>query len=261
MRSRRSRASSRTDSGATRAASCGRTAPTTRRRSSSRSAPCWGRSRTSSMSFAQGARIGALGVKCFRPYPLDEVREALAGAERVVVIEGVRRRRRWDRRSECAPRALGPPAARARCRRRPRRAARSPGDRCGAVRRRARGPARATPAPFPRPQPRARRAGTRTDAEGAPARSACREHPPRPRRRGRRLALRGTRCPSSRSSSFKPAASRSATGSSIPSSAPCRRAWSARTRSPAVTGRARAAARRSGRGSRSMPRCVPPTAT
>jgi len=36
---------------------------------------------------AGGARIGALGVKCFRPYPLDEVREALGGAERVVVIE------------------------------------------------------------------------------------------------------------------------------------------------------------------------------
>ena len=35
----------------------------------------------------QGVRIGALAIKCFRPYPLDEVREALAGAQRVVVIE------------------------------------------------------------------------------------------------------------------------------------------------------------------------------
>jgi pyruvate ferredoxin oxidoreductase alpha subunit len=35
----------------------------------------------------QGIRIGALDVKCFRPWPLGEVREALAGATRVVVIE------------------------------------------------------------------------------------------------------------------------------------------------------------------------------
>jgi pyruvate ferredoxin oxidoreductase alpha subunit len=34
-----------------------------------------------------GVKIGALAIKCFRPYPLEEVREALAGAERVVVIE------------------------------------------------------------------------------------------------------------------------------------------------------------------------------
>jgi pyruvate ferredoxin oxidoreductase alpha subunit len=35
----------------------------------------------------QGVAIGALGIKCFRPYPLDEVREALEGAKRVVVVE------------------------------------------------------------------------------------------------------------------------------------------------------------------------------
>jgi pyruvate ferredoxin oxidoreductase alpha subunit len=35
----------------------------------------------------QGVSIGALAIKCFRPYPLEEVREALAGAARVVVIE------------------------------------------------------------------------------------------------------------------------------------------------------------------------------
>jgi pyruvate ferredoxin oxidoreductase alpha subunit len=34
-----------------------------------------------------GIRVGALGVKSFRPFPLDEVREALAGACRVVVLE------------------------------------------------------------------------------------------------------------------------------------------------------------------------------
>jgi pyruvate ferredoxin oxidoreductase alpha subunit len=36
---------------------------------------------------AHGVRIGALGVRCFRPYPLDEIRTALRDAERVIVIE------------------------------------------------------------------------------------------------------------------------------------------------------------------------------
>lgn len=35
----------------------------------------------------QGVKIGALAVKCFRPWPIDEVREALEGADRVVVVE------------------------------------------------------------------------------------------------------------------------------------------------------------------------------
>jgi len=35
----------------------------------------------------EGVKIGAVGVKCFRPYPLEEVRAALAAAERIVVIE------------------------------------------------------------------------------------------------------------------------------------------------------------------------------
>jgi pyruvate ferredoxin oxidoreductase alpha subunit len=35
----------------------------------------------------EGFAIGALALKCFRPFPLDEVREALAGAQRVVVLE------------------------------------------------------------------------------------------------------------------------------------------------------------------------------
>jgi pyruvate ferredoxin oxidoreductase alpha subunit len=34
-----------------------------------------------------GVAIGALGIKSFRPFPLAEVREALAGAARVVVLE------------------------------------------------------------------------------------------------------------------------------------------------------------------------------
>ena len=34
-----------------------------------------------------GARVGALSLKSFRPFPLEEVREALAGARRVVVLE------------------------------------------------------------------------------------------------------------------------------------------------------------------------------
>ncbi len=35
----------------------------------------------------RGTKIGALGIKCFRPYPLEEVRAALEEADRVVVIE------------------------------------------------------------------------------------------------------------------------------------------------------------------------------
>jgi pyruvate ferredoxin oxidoreductase alpha subunit len=35
----------------------------------------------------RGVRIGVVGLKCFRPYPLDEVREALGHARRVVVLE------------------------------------------------------------------------------------------------------------------------------------------------------------------------------
>jgi pyruvate ferredoxin oxidoreductase alpha subunit len=35
----------------------------------------------------EGVSIGAVALKCFRPFPLDEVREALAKAKRVVVVE------------------------------------------------------------------------------------------------------------------------------------------------------------------------------
>jgi pyruvate ferredoxin oxidoreductase alpha subunit len=35
----------------------------------------------------EGVSIGAVGVKCFRPWPYDEVRAALAGARRVIVVE------------------------------------------------------------------------------------------------------------------------------------------------------------------------------
>jgi pyruvate ferredoxin oxidoreductase alpha subunit len=35
----------------------------------------------------RGVKIGVVGIKCFRPYPLDDVRAALRDAKRVVVIE------------------------------------------------------------------------------------------------------------------------------------------------------------------------------
>jgi pyruvate ferredoxin oxidoreductase alpha subunit len=35
----------------------------------------------------QGVAVGALGISSFRPFPLDEVRDALAGASQVVVLE------------------------------------------------------------------------------------------------------------------------------------------------------------------------------
>jgi pyruvate ferredoxin oxidoreductase alpha subunit len=34
-----------------------------------------------------GVRIGIVGIKCFRPYPLEEVRESLRNATRIVVLE------------------------------------------------------------------------------------------------------------------------------------------------------------------------------
>ncbi len=36
---------------------------------------------------SDGEQVGVLGIKCFRPWPRDEVRAALAGARRVVVVE------------------------------------------------------------------------------------------------------------------------------------------------------------------------------
>jgi pyruvate ferredoxin oxidoreductase alpha subunit len=35
----------------------------------------------------QGMKVGAVGIKTFRPYPLEEVREALGHARRIVVLE------------------------------------------------------------------------------------------------------------------------------------------------------------------------------
>jgi len=35
----------------------------------------------------EGVKIGAVSLKCFRPYPLAEIRDALAGARRVIVVE------------------------------------------------------------------------------------------------------------------------------------------------------------------------------
>jgi pyruvate ferredoxin oxidoreductase alpha subunit len=35
----------------------------------------------------QGVKVGAVGIRCFRPYPLEEIREALGHARRVVVVE------------------------------------------------------------------------------------------------------------------------------------------------------------------------------
>jgi pyruvate ferredoxin oxidoreductase alpha subunit len=35
----------------------------------------------------EGMRIGAVGVKCFRPFPVDELRDALKGPSRVIVVE------------------------------------------------------------------------------------------------------------------------------------------------------------------------------
>ena len=36
---------------------------------------------------AEGVDVASLGIRCFRPYPLDEIRQALSGARRVIVLE------------------------------------------------------------------------------------------------------------------------------------------------------------------------------
>ena len=57
---------------------------------------------------ADGVRIGALGITCFRPYPLEEIRAALAERrEGRRPREGVRRRPRRHRRAERETRAVG----------------------------------------------------------------------------------------------------------------------------------------------------------
>ena len=136
-------------------------------------------------------KIGVVAIKCFRPYPLDEVREALRDAQRIVVIEkafavgaggivgqnvrlalsGLESRvhdvvaglggRPITKRSLHALFAdvladrlePGPPA-------------------------------------LPRPEARRRRARARAHAGRRAAGAARREHPPRPRNRRRGLALR-----------------------------------------------------------------------
>ncbi|MCW2736800.1 hypothetical protein [Nocardioides sp.] len=36
----------------------------------------------------EDVRIGVVGISCYRPWPLDEVRKALSGLERVIVLNG-----------------------------------------------------------------------------------------------------------------------------------------------------------------------------
>ncbi len=101
----------------------------------------------------RGVKIGAVAIKCFRPYPLDEVREALQGrgADRRH-REGVRGRRRRHRRPERAARPDRLRGPRQRRRRRARRPADHEAVAARPVRRRPRRAARARPAALPRPQ-------------------------------------------------------------------------------------------------------------
>ena len=77
---------SRASSAGSRAGSCAPTGRMTPRRSWSRSARCWGRSRRRSTSCATRGSDRRAGL-VFRPFPLEDVRGALGGAQRVVVLE------------------------------------------------------------------------------------------------------------------------------------------------------------------------------
>ena len=92
----------------------------------------------------RGTSIGALGVKCFRPYPLEEVREALSHAKRIVVIEKAFAVGAGGIVGQNVRLALsGLPVAGPRRGRGPRRTGDHEGLAARAVRRRARGPPRA----------------------------------------------------------------------------------------------------------------------
>ena len=127
----------------------------TPRRSSWRSARCSARSRTSSTSCATRAcSIGAVGLKCFRPYPLEELRAALGHARQIVVLEkafsvGVGRH---SSARTCELALSGLDLVRLRRGRGARRATDHEGVAPPARRRRARGQGRAGSADLPRPQ-------------------------------------------------------------------------------------------------------------
>ena len=131
----RSPPSSRASSAESPAAWSAATAPRTPRRSWSRWARSSARSRTSVDELReQGVKIGAVAIKCFRPYPLEEVREALRRREADRgAREGVRRRRRRDRGPEREACALGPRARGLRRGRRASAAGRSPSSRSTAL--------------------------------------------------------------------------------------------------------------------------------
>ncbi len=182
----------------------------------------------------EGVPVGALGITCFRPWPAAEVREALAGASRVVVLEkafavGAGGIVGQDVRD--ATRGL--PGRGVRRGRRSRRPRRSPARRCAAT------STRCSPGGWSRNGCTSSTSTTRWSSASwsahatgsAPARtprtccgtwgSSGRE----PRRRRRRI-----RWASRRSSSTRPAPSRSATGCSTPSSARSRPGRVGRTR-------------------------------
>ena len=198
----------------------------------------------------QGERVGAVGLKCFRPYPLDEVRAALGHAERVVVLEkafavgagGIVGQNVRLALSGLPVRVYdvvaglgGRPITRASLR--------------GHARRRERRPPRA--AHLPRPRRRPRRARARAQQGHRPAGTARREHAARARDRGRRSGL----MPEHPIKYYQVGSF--AVGNRLldPTSARCSRTRAAPTRSRPAIARARAAARRSAPASRSTPRC------
>ena len=117
----------------------------------------------------QGQRIGVVGLKCFRPYPLDEVRAGARAREAGRRAgEGVRGRRRRHRRPERAAGAVGAAGARLRRRRRPRRATDHQGVAARDARRSDPGPARPPELPRPRRRARGARAAPRAKATVRP---------------------------------------------------------------------------------------------
>ena len=137
--------------------SSGLTAARTPVPSSSRSAPFSGPSRTSSTSGGTAGRTnGVLGVTSFRPFPDEELRDALSGARRVVVLERAFAVGNGGVVTADVRRALAGRAVEIVHRRR---GARRPAHHQGGPARHAgrRRPGRARPADLPGPRPRRRR--------------------------------------------------------------------------------------------------------
>ena len=202
--------------------------------------------------------VAALGIKCFRPWPLEEIRQALQGARRVIVLEkafavGIGGIVGQNVRLALSGLPVpvfdvvaglgGRPITK-----------RSLHTLLADVLHERIEPNQLTFLDLDRELVQRELHRVSQSPRSGPAR---REHPARRRHRRGGVPLRRRRC-RRRSSSTNSEPSPPATGCSIPTSEASRQTSSGRTRSRRVTARARDAARRSARATSSTRPCAPP---